>query len=78
MSETKVNLTTLPVPENEDQFRELVLAQLIDHGAQLNATHRDINRLVAAEVEKALADKFILINDLIKEAQDILAKVKDG
>ena len=73
----KVNPVMLPMPENDEKFREMVMGLLIDHGAQINTIHREVRVLVAQEVEKALADKFILINDLIKEAQEILGRVKE-
>jgi hypothetical protein len=72
----RVNPTTLSIPENDRDFKELVLSELIHHGGQINMINRKINTLITMEIEKALAPHFRILNALIVEAQKTMEELR--
>jgi len=70
------NQPMLIVPNNDAEFKERVLAMVLDHAVQLSGIQKSIHEQVEKKVSDKLDNIVIVMNDLIREGKEILGQVK--
>ena len=70
------NQPMLIVPNNDTEFKERVLAMVLDHAVQLSGIQKSIHEQVEKKVSDKLDNIVIVMNDLIREGKEILGQVK--